>query len=294
MRKYLFILLVLLSLAPLSLSAQKSQPRHENGKPNRSRPLGFFDGDPLPERTVYLTFDDGPTDFTEDFLDVLKRYDVRATFFLCARWAQENWAPNLSAFDHYVAAIQRMKAEGQCVGNHTADHQSFLGMTSKQVRREITKNQMLIDWAIGPEQVGFSILRPPFGLPWVQTDADCAAATAGIKGTSVVFMWTKAAYAHDSDHYVKGEWYTKAKTDQNTPEFQVKVKEIEDRILGLANGKSFVALMHDTHPTTLAALPAIIEGLKARGYAFATAEDWVIWRYGKPSAQLVNQKSEGK
>src|SRR5262245_22889397 len=50
-----------------------------------SRPLGYYTGDPLPVLTAYVTFDDGPTDWTTDFLDLLAARQVRATFFVNAR-----------------------------------------------------------------------------------------------------------------------------------------------------------------------------------------------------------------
>lgn len=38
--------------------------------------------------------------------------------------------------------------------------------------------------------------------------------------------------------------------------------------------------MHDTHPTSRGVLKSLIEALKARGYSFATLEDYCLWRWG--------------
>ena len=43
---------------------------------------GYYDGDPLPPSTVYLSFDDGPGDFTADILNTLHDRKVTATFFI--------------------------------------------------------------------------------------------------------------------------------------------------------------------------------------------------------------------
>lgn len=63
----------------------------------------------IPEgKTIYLTFDDGPGPYTERLLDVLKKYDVKATFFLV------NTA--------YIGLAKRMVEEGHAVGVHTTTH----------------------------------------------------------------------------------------------------------------------------------------------------------------------------
>lgn len=61
------------------------------------------------EKTIYLTFDDGPGPYTAKLLDVLKKHDVKATFFVC---------------DHsnYNHLLSRMAAEGHALGVHSASH----------------------------------------------------------------------------------------------------------------------------------------------------------------------------
>lgn len=60
------------------------------------------------EKTVYLTFDDGPGAYTSQLLDVLAKYNVKATFFVIN-----------TGFNHIIS---RMAAEGHAVGLHTASH----------------------------------------------------------------------------------------------------------------------------------------------------------------------------
>src|SRR5690348_3908301 len=64
---------------------------------------------------VALTFDDGPhPSFTPQILDILARYEVRATFFVIGRFAREH--PDI---------IRRMHQQGHAIGNHTLDHDHF-------------------------------------------------------------------------------------------------------------------------------------------------------------------------
>jgi peptidoglycan-N-acetylglucosamine deacetylase len=62
------------------------------------------------EKTIYLTFDDGPNPrATPDLLDLLKQKNVRATFFLIGEYVNETTAP----------IVRRMFEEGHSVGQHT-------------------------------------------------------------------------------------------------------------------------------------------------------------------------------
>ncbi len=61
------------------------------------------------EKTIYLTFDDGPGPYTAKLLDVLKKHDVKATFFVC----------NHSNYNHLLT---RMAQEGHAIGVHSASH----------------------------------------------------------------------------------------------------------------------------------------------------------------------------
>ncbi len=62
------------------------------------------------EKTIYLTFDDGPGAYTDQLLDVLKRYNVKATFF------------TTSGYPGYAYCIHREYEEGHAVAVHTASH----------------------------------------------------------------------------------------------------------------------------------------------------------------------------
>lgn len=63
------------------------------------------------EKRIYLTFDDGPSSNTAAILDILKQYDVKATFFVVGKTDEQS-----------VALYQRIVAEGHTLGMHSYSH----------------------------------------------------------------------------------------------------------------------------------------------------------------------------
>ena len=96
---------------------------------------------------VYLTFDDGPSpDYTPQILDVLARYDARATFFVVGSLAQA-----------YPDIIQRMAAEGHTIANHSWDHEDLAGLSRAAFDETIRRTQAVLGDLAAP------CLRPPYG-----------------------------------------------------------------------------------------------------------------------------------
>ena len=62
-------------------------------------------------RKVYLTFDDGPSIYTDEILDILKEYNVKATFFVVAEGKES-----------YEDAYRRILEEGHTLGMHSYSH----------------------------------------------------------------------------------------------------------------------------------------------------------------------------
>lgn len=94
-----------------------------------------------------LTFDDGPDPrYTPAVLDLLRRYDARATFFVVGA--------NAAAHPDLVA---RMRAEGHEVANHTHDHAHLTEISDAEVRDQIARGRRVIGDA------GARLLRPPVG-----------------------------------------------------------------------------------------------------------------------------------
>ena len=78
-------------------------------------------------KVVYLTFDDGPIpECTPHVLDILARYGVKASFFMVGENAER-----------YPDLLQRVRAEGHTVGNHSVNHLHLTGLTDEEIYSEI-------------------------------------------------------------------------------------------------------------------------------------------------------------
>ncbi|HFI0253335.1 TPA: polysaccharide deacetylase family protein [Streptococcus suis] len=101
-------------------------------------------------RQIALTFDDGPNPATTPvILDLLKKYNAKATFFVLGSVVEGN-----------EAILQRMVAEGHEVANHTWSHSNLTHLSPEQVQQEIELTQAIVEKAIGKRP---TMMRPPFG-----------------------------------------------------------------------------------------------------------------------------------
>ena len=103
------------------------------------------------EKVVALTFDDAVEENTTKVLDVLKKHNIKATFFLVG-----------SKVEKHPSIVKRIVNEGHIVANHTYSHSGFFPTSSKKkVGQEITKCADAIQNTVGKRPVLF---RPPFGV----------------------------------------------------------------------------------------------------------------------------------
>lgn len=101
------------------------------------------------EKMIALTFDDGPDeDFTPQILDILKKYDVKATFFVVGE--KVGWNPEL---------LKREYEEGHEIGNHTFTHINVSKRGYEEIDKEINDTQKAIKNVIGEEP---KLFRPPY------------------------------------------------------------------------------------------------------------------------------------
>lgn len=103
------------------------------------------------EKKIAITFDDGPHEMTVLVLDVLRKYNAKATFFCIGK--------NIEA---HPDILKRTIAEGHTVGNHSYSHSSFFDFYRKdQVIAEIKQTDALIESVLGKKT---SLFRPPYGV----------------------------------------------------------------------------------------------------------------------------------
>ncbi|MFI1285776.1 polysaccharide deacetylase family protein [Streptomyces sp. NPDC020858] len=102
-------------------------------------------------REISLTFDDGPQPpDTGQVLDILRRYDVPATFFCTGMYA--------TAYPEYLA---RMLEEGHGIGNHTWSHPMLFELTRPQLVEQLDRTNEAIAAAAGGRAP--TLFRPPYG-----------------------------------------------------------------------------------------------------------------------------------
>ena len=185
---------------------------------------GLVTNGPRDRPVVALTFDDGPSEYTPGFLDVLREKHVNGTFF---EVGQE--------MPGREETMRRVLREGNEIGNHTMHHGELPGYA------EIAPDSALIE-----RYTHFRpcLFRPPGGA----ANSSVVSTAAGLGMQTITW---------DVDP-----------TDWATPGSAA----VYSRVVGAARPGSIV-LMHDgggPRGGTLAALPAIIDTLRARGYGFAT------------------------
>ena len=105
------------------------------------------------EKVIYLTFDAGyENGCTEKILDVLKKHDVPAAFFLVGNYIEKN-----------ADLVRRMVAEGHIVGNHTMHHPDMSKLDTKEsFSKELTDLEALYRSITGKEMPKY--YRPPKGV----------------------------------------------------------------------------------------------------------------------------------
>jgi peptidoglycan/xylan/chitin deacetylase (PgdA/CDA1 family) len=100
------------------------------------------------EGTLALTYDDGPSKWTADLLDILKANGVKATFFIRAVNLYKDLVTHNS--DGLPAVIRRMYNEGHQIAGHTWSHMDLSRkLNSRQRRIEMLKNEMALNDILG-------------------------------------------------------------------------------------------------------------------------------------------------
>lgn len=180
--------------------------------------------------TVALTFDDGPTEtYTPQILAILKKYNIKATFFMVGINAKNH--PDI---------VKQVLAEGHAVNSHSLTHPLLTKLDNAQLYREITGPQFIIYNIIGKKPV---CLRYPFGAS--NEHVRQVIRSQGIVPLSMGF--------NSFDYERPGVDKIVNWVLQNAHSGQVIL--LHD---GFANREQ-----------TVAALPRIIEGIQKRGFGFS-------------------------
>jgi cellulose synthase/poly-beta-1,6-N-acetylglucosamine synthase-like glycosyltransferase/peptidoglycan/xylan/chitin deacetylase (PgdA/CDA1 family)/spore germination protein YaaH len=190
---------------------------------------------------VLLTFDDGPDPkWTPLVLEALRKAQAHAVFFLIG----ENAAA-------HPEIVRRELEAGHMVGNHTYMHPDLARVSPLRFDLEVNVTERLLEWVTGTHP---RLFRPPYHSDEALDEAANAQVIARASGLG---YWTLGQDIDPEDF------------TQKDP------KIIAQRVLAKAAAGS-VILLHDgggDRAATVAALPLIIEGLRAQGIALADASE---------------------
>jgi peptidoglycan/xylan/chitin deacetylase (PgdA/CDA1 family) len=144
----------------------------------RGRSAGVFGASmwrgPRAERSIALTFDDGPSESTPAILEILARHGVPATFFQCGK--------NVERLPELARAVAQA---GHEIGNHSYSHPMFCFHSGGFMEDELRRAQQSIGTHTGAVPVWF---RAPYGVRWPGLGK--AQAKLGLTGV----MWTVIGY----------------------------------------------------------------------------------------------------
>ncbi len=184
---------------------------------------------------VYLTFDEGyEAGYTEKILEILKKNEVKATFFITAHYV--NTQPEL---------VKKMLDNGHIVGNHTVNHKSMPDLGNEQIKEEVMNLHTTIYEKYGYEM---KYIRPPKGEYSERTVNYTN--TLGYK----TVMWS---FAYD-------DW-DEGKQDRE--------EYAKDKILkNVHNGE--VMLLHGNSKDNVNVLDYCIKEIKNMGYEFKSLDEF--------------------
>lgn len=196
-------------------------------------------------KTVYLTFDDGPSQNTGKILEILDHYQVKATFFVTG---------NGQNYNHY---IKEAHDKGHTIGLHTYSHQySSVYSSINAYFSDLDQIGDMVEGLIG-ERPHF--IRFPGGSSNTVSKKYCP----GIMSELVKEVIDRGYQYYD---------WNVSSNDANG-----NTMPVQTIIDGATSGKSknLVILFHDSasKTTTVEALPAIIEYYQNQGYTFSGIDD---------------------
>jgi cellulose synthase/poly-beta-1,6-N-acetylglucosamine synthase-like glycosyltransferase/peptidoglycan/xylan/chitin deacetylase (PgdA/CDA1 family) len=191
----------------------------------------------LPDRRLVLTFDDGPDPvWTPKVLDVLKKHDAHAVFFVTGTMASR-----------YPDLVRRMVEEGHEVGLHTFNHPDLSYQSKKRIDWELSQNQLAISGAAG---IRTSLFRPPY---------------SSFAGAMDNMSWPVT-------EYIGRRGYITVVNNTDSEDWRKPGVEEIIRKASPKGGKGAIVLMHDSggdRHQTVEALDRMLPDLREQGYEFA-------------------------
>lgn len=190
------------------------------------------------KKVAYLTIDDGPSDVEDEILDLLEKYNAKATFFMLK-----------SNIRKYPDAVKRIVEDGHAVGLHGVTHNAEKFYRSEQsVLQEMNQTQKAVEKITG---VRATLIRTPFGSsPGMTPEYKQAVKASGYQ------LWDWNVDSRD--------WkYTNRRFVENSIS---QIEEVASR------GEDPIILIHSKE-TTLNHLPELLDYLKGQGYELEALDE---------------------
>jgi len=203
-------------------------------------------------KKIVLTFDDGPDEkYTPEILDIIKKYNVPATFFVTGVNALSN-----------IPLLKKLYADGYEIGNHTFTHVNLLISSDARIILELRSTRRLIEAITHHSTILF---RPPYDVDAEPTNA---------LDLHPLYVAKQRGYIYVGSSIDPRDWEEGISADT------IYQRAIDQRVLGN------IILLHDAggnRDETIKALPRIIEFYQKNGYKFVTLSEYL----GKTKEELM-------
>ncbi len=199
--------------------------------------IQYRDTLPLKDHEVLITLDDGPIPpYTNRILDLLAEQCVKVTYFLVGEMAA-----------NYPDLVRRIYNAGHTIGTHSLHHPFHFGsMGLARIEREVGGGIASVQAAAGDPRV----VSPFFRIPGLARSPELESYLA----SKSLAVWSADQVADD--------WFKGVTAAQIVRKAISRLEEKDHR---------GVLLLHDIHPATALALPALLKELKAKGYRIVQA-----------------------
>ena len=191
------------------------------------------------QKTIYLTFDDGPCGYTAQVLNTLKKYNVKATFFVT------------NQFPSYVHLIKNEYDDGHAVGVHTYSHNYKIYSSIETYLQDFNKMNDIIEKYTGQKS---KIFRFPGG------------SSNTISMNYSIGIMRALASKMSEEGYAYFDWDVSS-GDASSASSQ---KIFNNIIKGTSSCSRCVVLMHDIKYNTVSILDDVLAELTSKGYKFGT------------------------
>jgi cellulose synthase/poly-beta-1,6-N-acetylglucosamine synthase-like glycosyltransferase/peptidoglycan/xylan/chitin deacetylase (PgdA/CDA1 family) len=210
---------------------------------------------------VAITFDDGPDpEWTPKILDVLKKKQATATFFLIGIQA-----------DKFSGLVKRIYREGNTIGNHTFTHPDVSNISTAYMKVELNLTERLFASLVG---VRTTLMRPPYAIDEEPDTAD---------QVRPLEIPQEMGYITVGNRIDPNDWSGNPSAEKISAYVLSHLPPCRQEDLRCGN----IVLLHDgggNREETVRALPTIIDGIRARGYEIAPVYELL----GKTRADVMS------